>query len=98
MELNWVGPLDWSLGASQGASSTLPLLMHSQGRGRGWAYLDGEVIPHVFPEPQAAQVGHPAAPPGGSVIVEEPPDGIEHAEQPEAREHQVKEAKDAGGC
>lgn len=68
---------------------------------RAWlkatSYLDGEVIPHVFPDPEATQVGHPAASARGSVIVVEPPDGIEHAEQPEASEQQVKEQNDAGG-
>lgn len=62
------------------------------------SYLDGEVIPHVFPDPEAAQVGRPAASAGGGVVVEEPPNGIEHADQPEASEQQVKEQKDAGGC
>lgn len=62
------------------------------------SYLDGEVIPHVFPDPEATQVGHPAASTRGCVIVEEPPNGIQHADQPEASEQQVKEQKDAGGC
>lgn len=62
------------------------------------SYLDGEVIPHVFPDPEAAQVGQPAASTRGSVIVEEPPNGIQHADQPEASEQQVKEQEDAGGC
>lgn len=61
------------------------------------SYLDGKVIPHVVPDPEAAHVGHPAASARGSVIVQEPPNGIEHADQPEASEQQVKEQKDAGG-
>lgn len=52
----------------------------------------------MFPDPETTQVGHPAASARGSVIVEEPPDGVEHAEQPEASEQQVEEQKDAGGC
>lgn len=61
------------------------------------SYLDGEVIPHVFPDPEATHVGHPAASTKGSVIVEEPPNAVQHADQPEASEQQVKEQKDAGG-
>lgn len=61
------------------------------------SYLDREVVPHVFPEPEATQVGHPAASTRGSVVVEEPPNGVQHADQPEASEQQVEEQKDAGG-
>lgn len=62
------------------------------------SHLDGEVISHVFPDPEATQVGHLAASTRGSIIVEEPPNGVQHADQPEASEQQVKEQKDAGGC
>lgn len=51
----------------------------------------------MFPDPEATQEGHPAAPAGGGVVVVEPPDGVEHADQPEACEQQVKEQNDAGG-
>lgn len=61
------------------------------------SYLDGEVIPHVFPDPEATHVAHPAASTRGSVTVEEPPNAVQHADQPEASEQQVKEQKDAGG-
>lgn len=61
------------------------------------SHLDGEVIPHVFPKFEATQEGHPASSTGRSVIVKEPPDGVHNADQPEAREQQVKEQEDAGG-
>lgn len=62
------------------------------------SHRDGEVIPHIFPKSEATQEGHPAASPRRSVIVKEPPDSIEHTDQPEASEQQVKEQEDAGGC
>lgn len=62
------------------------------------SHLDGEVISHVFPNSEAAQDGHPAASTRRSVIVKEPPDSVQHTDQPKASEQQVKEQKDAGGC
>lgn len=32
------------------------------------------------------------------VVVEEPPDGVEHTDEPEASEQQVEEEEDTGGC
>lgn len=62
------------------------------------SYLDGEVIPHVFPKSGATHEVHPAPPLRRSVIVKEPPDTVQHTDQPEASEQQVKEEDDAGGC
>lgn len=62
------------------------------------SHLDGEVIPHVIPEFEATQKRHPAASTCWGVIVKAPPDGIQHTDQPEASEQQVKEQEDAGGC
>lgn len=59
------------------------------------SHLDGKVVPHVVPHFESAQEGHPPAPSGGSVIVKKPPDGVEHADHPEAREQQVKVQEDA---
>lgn len=62
------------------------------------SHLDGEVIPHAFPKFETTQGGHPAASASRSVIVDDKPDGVERADQPEASEEQVKEEEDAGGC
>lgn len=62
------------------------------------SHLDGKVIPHVLPYFESAQVGHPPATPGGSVIVKKPPDRVEHADHPEACKQQVKVQKDACRC
>lgn len=60
-------------------------------------HLNGEVIPHVFPGLEATQEGNPAAAPGRGVIVDEPPDSVEHADEPEAGGEQVEEQEDARG-
>lgn len=62
------------------------------------SHLDGEVIPHVVPDFDSAQVGHLTPSACGSVIVKVPPDGIEHADQPVTRKQQVDEQEDARGC
>lgn len=62
------------------------------------SHLDRKVISHVLPYIESAQEGHPAATPGGSVIVEKPPDRVEHADHPEACEQQVKIQEDACRC
>lgn len=62
------------------------------------SHLDWKVISHVLPYFESAQEGHSAATLGGSVIVEKPPDRVEHADHPEACEQQVKVQEDACGC
>lgn len=52
----------------------------------------------MVPKFEATQVGHPAASPCWRVIVNVPPHGVQHTDQPEASEQQVKEEEDAGGC
>lgn len=67
-------------------------------KSKAFSYLDGKVITHVFPNFEAAQEGRPVASTCRSVIIKVPPDSIQHADQPVASEHQVKEQEDAGGC
>lgn len=55
------------------------------------SHLDGEVVPHVFPESEATQEGYPTTSSKRGVIVKEPPDGVQHTDQPEASKQQVKE-------
>lgn len=62
------------------------------------SHLDWKVISHVLPHFEFAQEGHSPATPGGSVIVEKPPDRVEHADHPEACEQQVKVQEDAYRC
>lgn len=52
----------------------------------------------MLPHFEAAQEGHPAASTSRGVIVKVPPDSIQHADEPQASEEQVKEQEDAGGC
>lgn len=61
-------------------------------------YLDGEVVPHVIPHFEATQKRHPATSACWGVIVIEPPDGVQHADQPVAGEQKEEEEEDAGGC
>ena len=61
-------------------------------------HLYREVVPHVFPNSKAAHVVNSASALWRRVIVVEPPDGVQHAHQPEAREHQVQEQDDADLC
>lgn len=61
------------------------------------SHLDWEIIPHVVPNFDATDGGHPAASTWGGVIVNVPPDRIQHTDQPIACKQQVAEDADAGG-
>lgn len=59
------------------------------------SHRDGKIIPQVVPHSEATQEGHPATTAGWSVIVEEPPDAVQHTDEPVAGVQQVEEQEDA---
>lgn len=100
--MNWARKVSWlSVICPTHVNLTLPYIDF---RGLWWCwcecavYLDGKVVPHVFPKFEVTQEGHPSASSRRSVIVKKPPNSVQHADQPEACEKQVEEQENACGC